>query len=89
MRAEDAHRLSGLHQQCFVVFELLQRSDDGVERRPIAGGAARSSVDDQLIGFLGNLGIQVVHQHPERSFLMPTFTGNFAPTRRANDRGHS
>ena len=89
MRAKNAHRLSGLHQQCFVIFELAQRPDNGMERRPIARGAARAAVDDQLVGFLGDLGIEIVHQHPQRGFLMPTLAGNLAPTRRANNRAHS
>ena len=43
-----------------------------------------AAVDDQFIRLLGNLGIEVVHQHPQRAFLLPAFAGNFAPPRRAD-----
>jgi hypothetical protein len=57
-----------------------------MERRPIAGRAAGSPVNDQLVRLLGDLRIQVIHQHPEGGFLMPTFAGNLAASGRANNR---
>ncbi len=84
MRAENADRLARLHQQRLVVFELAKGAHDGVKRRPIARGAASAAVDDQFVRLFGDLGIEVVHQHPQGGFLMPAFAGNFAPPRRAN-----
>src|SRR5260370_29451133 len=50
MRAEDSNGFSGLNQQGLIILELAERAHNGVERWPIAGGASRSTVDDQLIG---------------------------------------
>ena len=75
MRAEDGDRLAGLHDEGFVVLEAAQRVDDGVEGRPAARGAARAAVDDEIVGAFGNLGVEVVHQHPERGFLGPSLAG--------------
>jgi hypothetical protein len=61
--------LAGLHEQRFVVLERLQRPDDRVERRPAAGGASGSAVNNQILRPLSDLGIQVVHQHAQRGFL--------------------
>jgi hypothetical protein len=72
MRAENADGLAGLHEQRFVVLERLQRPDDRVKRRPAAGGAAGAAVDNQIVRPLGDLGIQVVHQHAQRGFLRPS-----------------
>jgi hypothetical protein len=86
MRPEDAHRLAGLHQQRFVVPEIAQRADDGVKGRPVASRASGAAIDDQLIGLFGNLGIEVVHEHPQRRFLMPAVAGNLAAAKGADDR---
>src|SRR5260370_6721223 len=86
MRAEDSNGFSGLNQQGLIILELAERAHNGVERWPIAGGASGSTVDDQLIGLFGDLGIEVVHQHPERTFLVPAFAGNLAAPRRPNNR---
>ncbi len=75
MRLEDANGFSGLHEQRFVVFERRQRSHDGVERRPVSRGLARSAVHDQIVRPFCDIGIQIVHQHPERSFLRPALAG--------------
>ena len=72
VRAEDAHRLPGLDQECFVGREHAQRGDDGVERPPGPRGLPLPSVDDQVVRLLGDVGIQIVHQHPQRRFLGPS-----------------
>ena len=84
MRAEDGDRLAGLHEERFVVLEPAQRGDDRVERRPDARGAARAAVDDEIVGALGDLGIEVVHQHAQRGFLRPSLAGQGRAARRAD-----
>ena len=37
----------------------------------LAGRAAGAAVDDQVLGVLGDLGVEVVHQHPQGGFLLP------------------
>ena len=71
VRAEHRHRLARLHEQRLVVLEPAQAGDDGVERRPAARRPPRPPVDDQVLGALGHLGVEVVHQHPQRGLLGP------------------
>ena len=42
---------------------------------PIAGGAAGSAVDDEVLRALGDLFVEVVHQHAHGGFLGPSFAG--------------
>jgi hypothetical protein len=46
-----------------------------------------AAVDDQFIRALGDIRIEVVHQHPKRAFLMPSFAGNVWSVRRSNNGG--
>src|SRR5919108_659382 len=71
VRAEHPHRLARLDQEGLVVLERPQRADDGVEGLPAASGPAGPAVHDQILGPLGHLGVEVVHQHPERGLLWP------------------
>ena len=52
-------------------FERGQRADHGVERPPVARGPAGAAVDDEVVGALGVLGVEVVHQHPQRGLGGP------------------
>ena len=81
--AEDADRLAALDEEGFVAFQPLQLGDDGVEGIP-ARRAAGATVDDEVVRVLGDLGIEVVHEHPERGFLLPTLAGDLRAARRAN-----
>jgi hypothetical protein len=76
VRAEDADGLSGLDEQRFVRVEAAQHGDDCVERRPRSRGAPGSAVDNQIVGPLGDGGVEVVHQHPQRRFLRPSLAGD-------------
>ena len=58
--------------------------DDRVERFPAARGLARAAVDDEIVGPLGDVGIEIVHQHPQRGFLRPAFAGEGGAARRAD-----
>ena len=84
MRAEHADRLAGLHQQRLVLLQDFQRRDDPVEIVPGARGAADAAIDDELVRVLGDVGIEIVHQHPQRRFGRPRKRVEFAPSRRAN-----
>ena len=53
----------------------LQRRDDRVEALPVARGAADAAVDDELLRILGDLGIEVVLDHPQRGFGEPALRG--------------
>ena len=75
VRLEHADRLAGLHEHRLVALEAREGADHRVERRPVAGGLAGAAVDDQLVGMLGDVGVEVVHQHPQRGLLRPALGG--------------
>ena len=85
MRAEDADRLAGLHEQRLVVLEPLQRLDDFVIAVPVARGAADAAIDDELAGLLRNLRVEIVHQHAHRRLGLPGAGGKRQATRAADD----
>ena len=76
MRAEDADRLAALDQQRLVVLQPPKRLDDPVVAGPVARGLAAAAVDDELLGTLRHLGVEVVHEHPEGGFLVPSLAGD-------------
>ena len=61
-----------------------QLADDGVERLPAARRPPRAAVDDEVVGVLGHVGIEVVHQHPHRGFLVPAQAGDGGAGGRGN-----
>src|SRR5262245_1011422 len=69
VRAEDADGFARLHKQRFVVIQIAQAAYDGVEAPPVARRLARAAVNDQVVGALGDLRVEVVHQHPHRGLL--------------------
>ena len=73
VRAHDADRLARLDQQGLVAAQVAQRRNDPVERVPAARRPAGPAVHDELVRVLGDLGVQVVHQHPQRGLLRPPF----------------
>jgi hypothetical protein len=78
-----------LDQKCFIVLERFQRRDDGVERSPVARSLPRTSVDDEIVGPFGDVGIEIVHEHAERGFLRPAFAADRRTARRPDDaRAH-
>ena len=85
VRTEYGHRFAGLHQQRLVVVERAQRLHDRVERFPVARGFAGPAVHDKIVGALGDVGIEIVHEHPERGFLRPSFAGQRRAARRPDD----
>ena len=78
---EHPHRLARLHEQRLVVFQHAQRPADRVERGPIPRRFARPAVHHEVVGSLRDLGVEVVHQHPQGSFLDPSLAGFRCPAR--------
>ena len=88
LRPEHADGFAGGNQQSLVVLQPLEFPHDGVEAGPVAGRLARAPVNHQLLRALGDLGIEVVHEHPQSRFLRPPFGPQHAAARRANHRLH-
>src|SRR5205823_8940579 len=64
--------------------EFAQRTHDRIERFPTSGGAPGPAVHNQLIRILGDIRIEIVHQHPHRGFLVPPFACALATARRVD-----
>ena len=91
VRAEDADGLARLDEQRLVVVQLAQARDDRVERVPRAGGPTGAAVDDERVGMLGDIRVEVVHQHPQRRLLRPAAAAELRAARgadRAWSRAH-
>jgi hypothetical protein len=84
MRLEDSDGLSRLHQQGLVTLQTAQAAHQGVIALPVSRRPAGSAIDHQLVGFLGHLGVQVVHEHAQGGFLLPAFAGEGPPPGSAN-----
>jgi hypothetical protein len=85
VRAEDADRLARLDQQRLVGIERAERGDDAVEALPVARGAADAAIDDELVRPLGNVRVEIVHQHAERRLCAPGLGRHLQPVGRADD----
>src|SRR3712207_8743000 len=59
------------------------------QRRPVAGRLAAAAVYHQVLRALGHLGVQVVHQHPERCLLQPAFAAKVLAADRKSTRLNS
>ena len=81
---EDRDRLAALNDQRLVAAQAAERTNDGVERLPRPRRAAVAAVNDQVLRAFGDVGIEVVHQHPQRGFLRPAQARNFGAARRPN-----
>ena len=62
--------------------ERLQAFDDRVEAFPVAGRLADAAVNDEVLGTLGHLGVEVVHDHAQRGFGQPALCRQLRPGRR-------
>ena len=69
--AQDADRPAGLDEHRLVVGERGERADHRVEAAPVAGRPPGAAVDDEVVGALGDLGVEVVLQHPQRGLGLP------------------
>src|ERR1700682_6156750 len=81
MGAENSDRFARLNQQRLVALELTQRGYDPIEAVPVAGGTADSAVDDKLARPLGDIRIEIFHQHAERGFRQPALGADLGPAR--------
>ena len=72
VRPEDTDGLSGLDEERLVATQPHQSRNDRLEALPVPGGAARAAVHDQLVGLLGDVGVEVVLEHSQRRLLGPT-----------------
>ena len=66
---------------------VFQEFDDAIEAFPVARGATDAAVDDELAGPLGDLGVEIVHQHAQGRLGGPALGGEFRATRGANAAG--
>jgi hypothetical protein len=62
-----------LYEQRLIVFQATQRTHNGVKGRPRPGGTSRSSIDNKVVGPLGNIGIKIIHEHAQSGLLLPPF----------------
>ena len=85
MGAEHADRLAGLDEQRLIPLEAAQARDDAVERLPVARRAPDAAIDDQFARPLGDVGIEIVHQHAHRRFGEPAFGAERGSVGRADD----
>ncbi len=84
MGLENADRLAGLDEQRFILVQCLQGRDDLVEIVPGTCRTANAAIDHEFVGVLGNVGVEIVHQHPQRRFGHPGFGVELIAARRAN-----
>ena len=87
VRPQDADRLARLDEQRLVVLEPTELAHDRVERVPRARGSPGPAVDDEVVRVLGDLGIEVVHEHAQRGFLLPAAAGQLGAARGADGAG--
>src|ERR1700730_9345284 len=75
--AEDGYGFSRLYEQRFVRDEVLEGANDGMKTCPFPPSFTGPAIDDQIVGFFSDLGIEIIHEHAQRGFLLPTLAGDF------------
>ena len=83
--AEHADRLARLDEQSLIALEPAQGRDDAVERRPVARRPPDAAIDDELARTFGDVGIEIVHEHPERRFGQPALGAELGSAGAADD----
>ena len=68
---EHAHRLAGLDTEGLVLLEVAQHLDDTLEAFPVPRGLADAAVNHEFFRLLGDVRVEVVHDHPQRRFGEP------------------
>jgi hypothetical protein len=63
-RPEDGDRLAALDEKRLVVAQSKEGADDVAQRLMAPRGAARPAVDDESLGMLRDLRVEVVQEHP-------------------------
>src|SRR6478752_6618574 len=87
--AHDADRPAGLDQHGLVGFQRGQRAHHRVEGAPVPGRLTGAAVHDEVVGALGVLRIEVVHQHPQRGLGGPGLRGQGRAVGGADGAGSS
>jgi hypothetical protein len=82
--AQHDDRLPRLDQQRLVRLERAQDPHDGIERLPRPRRPPPPAVDHQVRRILGDLGVEVVHQHAQRRLGVPGLAAAHRPARRPN-----
>ena len=82
--AEHADWFAGLDEQRLVAFKPAQGRDDAVERLPVARCAPDAAIDHELARTFGDVGIEIVHEHPERRLGEPALGAEGRAVRAAN-----
>ena len=85
--AKHAYRLTALHQQGFVFFELAQTIQNAFKTRPVARRFADAAIDHQLVRVFGHFRVQVVLDHAVGRFDLPVGTRKRRATRSAHRAG--
>ena len=86
VRAEHSDGLARLDQQRLIVLERAQRGHDLLEAAPVAGRLADTAVHHQILRPLGDLRIQVVHEHAQRRLGEPAAAAEVRAARGAQRR---
>jgi hypothetical protein len=85
--AHDADRFAGLDKEGLVVLKVVERAHDRVVRFPGTGCATGAAVDDEVLGTLSHLGVEVVHEHALGGFGLPRLRGDLGSAVGADDAG--
>ncbi len=72
MRAKHADGLTTLNQERLIAVERPKGRNNGIERRPAPGRAARSTINNQIAGTLCHVRVEIVHKHAKGRFLLPS-----------------
>jgi hypothetical protein len=83
-----ADRAARLHQQGLVALEPPQLADDRVVVGPRPRGLAQAAVDDEIARPLGDVGVEVVHEHAQRRLLRPALAVQLGAPWGADGAGH-
>ena len=85
MCPELPYGFARLDEQRLVVTERAELTKDDIEALPVPCGLPRTSIHDEILRTLGDVGIEVVAEHPQRSFLDPTFARELVAARSTHD----
>ena len=88
MGLEDPLRPPALNDQGLVATEVAEGRDDPVVVLPRARRLARAAVHDEVLGSLGDIRVEVVHQHAQGGFLHPALARPLRAVGRPNLASH-
>ncbi len=71
MRLKNPNRFPRLHKQGLVCIQIFQLLYDLVKIRPCPRCPANTAIHHQLMRIFGHIGVQIIHQHPQRRLAEP------------------